>query len=167
MRSRLIFYSHHAKKLLGSVGAKINAFVTEDPDERYIEQIPGLSERMGCVAYSRETKCHYVLPLKGYNKQTYEISHNKLYKFECGCQGWKKSRRIWEAFSMEMEAVRPLLPPHQFERHKAMMLALNSAFRPPCCSHCAAVYEYYARRSKILREAKLTQAMLTMFEVME
>lgn len=166
---RLIFYSHHAQKLIGTVGDKIEAFLTGEPDEEIIQKLiekgklPGISERMGCVAYSKETKCFYLLPLKGYNTRIYTISRDKEHKFKCNCQGWAHSREIWKTFTQEMESVKPLLHPHQFEHHKAQMSALGR-IHPPSCSHVGTVFEYFARRHRMVQEERIMQATITMFE---
>ena len=161
--THLVFYSHHAKKTEGTVRDKINEFLTKEPDREIIEKIPGISERMGCIAYSKETKHFYCLPLKGYNTRTYEIEKHPAYKFECNCQGWQASKDIWEEFQREMESVAPLLHPHQFEHLKARIMQLSRSIRQPSCSHTGALFEYFAQKNNILREHKVSQAMLTIF----
>ncbi|MCK9602987.1 MAG: hypothetical protein M0R66_01190 [Candidatus Omnitrophica bacterium] len=145
---RLVFYSHTARKLQGTVGDKIEAFLSGEPDAGLVEQFPGLSERQGCVAYSQETKNHYLLPLTGYNTRTYTIRRNRDYKFECNCQGWQESKETWEAFCKELELIKPHLHPGAFLHLKFRLIEITRRTHPPMCSHVASVIEHYARRHR-------------------
>ena len=42
--------------------------------------------RENCIVYSKEKKCYQCLPIKGYNKTTYDLKANKDKTFECSCQ---------------------------------------------------------------------------------
>ena len=46
-----------------------------------------------CVTYSPESSSFFVLPLKGYNKTTYEIKPIGNGLFECNCQGYQTKLR--------------------------------------------------------------------------
>lgn len=148
------FYSHHARALKYAQAEKVKAFIDGEPAEA--EKIAGLSKRVGCIGYSRDTHHFYCLPLKGYNTRTYELRPHKAYGFECNCQGWQDSRRTWEAFIGEMEAIRPLLPISQWQRLKARLMAIGGNLRPPICSHVATLYEYFARQNQAKRQEAIT-----------
>lgn len=71
MKTKLIFYSEHARQLEGSVGAKIDRLVN------------------GHIRYNKKTKCFEILPIEGYNSTTHLVKNHKAFGFSCSCQAWQ------------------------------------------------------------------------------
>ena len=44
----------------------------------------------GCITYNKEKKCYECLPIKGYNKTTYEMRSLGNQQFDCNCQFYQR-----------------------------------------------------------------------------
>ena len=78
-QTQLVFYSAHARELVGKTDGKIKAILAQN-----------------CLEYVREEgNNHYACkPIKNpdgspYNKHTYELKASKQFGFTCNCQGWQ------------------------------------------------------------------------------
>ena len=65
--NNVMYYSHHAKGLKGTVKNKAKKFV-----------------ELGLIQYDKDLKCFFCNPIPGYNKSRYKIE--KKGEFECSCQ---------------------------------------------------------------------------------
>ncbi|MCK4521151.1 MAG: SWIM zinc finger family protein [Nanoarchaeota archaeon] len=64
----VLYYSHHAKKVKGTVRNKAKKFVD-----------------LGLIQYDKDLKCFFCNPIPGYNKSRYKIEKVDS-DFECDCQ---------------------------------------------------------------------------------
>lgn len=95
------------------------------------------------IEYSRERKAWICKPIlqgdgRPYNSTTYEMKGHKTFSWSCSCQGWVMKLRKHEADPLHQPA--------------------------PSCSHVAALWEVLKRRNMALRETRVRQAMLAVFE---
>lgn len=86
----LIFYSNHARALIGKTDDKIRRILTQ-----------------GCIEYDKENKVFLCKPImqnngKPYNSTTYMIERHKAFGFSCDCQGWQSKFRKHEADPINM-----------------------------------------------------------------
>jgi hypothetical protein len=79
----LLFYSTHARELVGKTDAKIRAILAQ-----------------GCIEYVREEGnnhfiCKPIMNQDGtpYNKTTYEIKSHKVWGWTCTCQGFQSKMK--------------------------------------------------------------------------
>lgn len=78
-QTQLVFYSAHARELVGKTDGKIKAILAQ-----------------GCIEYVREIEnnhfvCKPIMNPDGspYNKHTYILKASKQFGFTCNCQGWQ------------------------------------------------------------------------------
>lgn len=84
--NNVIYYSHHARELKGTVVNKAKKFIL-----------------LKCIQYDVEFKCFYCNPIKDYNKSRYKIWKEKGHKgFQCSCQACQGRMKKGE-FNPEIE----------------------------------------------------------------
>jgi len=84
-QTQLVFYSEHARELVGSTENKIKAILAQ-----------------GCIEWDSEKKCFICKPImqkngKPYNKTTHIIKNHKAFGFSCSCQWWQMKLKKHES----------------------------------------------------------------------
>jgi len=80
--NNVVYYSNTYKELRALDDKKWKTYAILLKAKRFL--------REGCIEYSKEKKCYLCLPIKGYNKTTYEIKSLKDRQFECNCQFYQR-----------------------------------------------------------------------------